>query len=97
MPRFESWRPRQVDGISGLNEGEKIAATVAFQEYIAKNGKAAKAKDLEAYVRLRQDIESDKARKYRENALLAERAKTQPDCIDNKVKRPRKKTLPTPS
>jgi len=60
---------RKVDGIIGLNEGEKAVATVAFQDYQARSGEKATAKDLGSYIKLRQAIEKDKA--YRNRRLMS--------------------------
>jgi len=62
---------RNVDGLSGLNEGEKAAATVAYQDYAANNGTAATAKDLGAYVKMRQSLEKTKATKARKRSPMA--------------------------
>ncbi len=61
----------KVDGVSVLNEGEKAIATIAFQDYQARNGENATAKDLESYVKLRQAIEKDKAMAHRKRRLMA--------------------------
>ena len=62
---------RKTDGLIDLNEGETAAATVAFHEYLAKNGESATAKDLGSYVKLRQKLEHRNASTYRQHRSRA--------------------------
>jgi len=62
---------RKVDGIFGLNEGEKAVATVAFHDYQVRNGEKTTAKDLDAYVKMRQALEMNNAMAYRKRSFMA--------------------------